>query len=68
MTSSSSTRWLSYVGLPLQFPEQAPSGDEILEAADGAMRLSGFLIRRYADKIAFSSENGLNRISLHFDH
>ena len=59
---------VEYVGLPLQFPEQAPSGDEILEAEDGAMRLSGFLVRRYADKITFSSENGLNRIRLHFDH
>src|SRR6185436_16773078 len=58
---------LSYVGLPLAFPATAPSQDEILETEDGAQRLSGFLIRRYADQIKSSSHNGLNEIRLHFD-
>jgi NCS2 family nucleobase:cation symporter-2 len=58
---------ISYIGLPLQFPEEAPAKDDILED-DGAMRLSGFLIRRYADKITSSGRNGLNEIKLHFDH
>ena len=47
---------ISYVGLPLQFPETAPSQDELLESEDGALRLSGFLIRRYADKITASTQ------------
>jgi hypothetical protein len=29
---------------------------------------SGFLIRRYVDKITLSSNNGLNEIRLHLDH
>ena len=56
---------ISYIGLPLQFPETAPSQDELLESEDGPLRLSGFLIRRYADKITSSSNNGLNEIRLH---
>lgn len=59
---------LTYIGLPLQFPETAPSRDEILEAEDGPQRLSGFLIRRYADQIKSTSNNGLNEIRLHLDH
>jgi len=59
---------MSYVGLPLQFPDSAPSRDEILESDDGALRFSGFLIRRYADKIVATSVNGLNEVRLHFDH
>jgi NCS2 family nucleobase:cation symporter-2 len=59
---------LTYIGLPLQFPDTAPSRDEILETDDGAQRLSGFLIRRYADQIKSTSNNGLNEIRLHFDH
>jgi len=59
---------VSYVGLPLQFPAQAPSSDEIIESDDGAMRLSGFLVRRYADKITSTTRKGLNEVKLHFDH
>jgi NCS2 family nucleobase:cation symporter-2 len=59
---------VSYVGLPLQFPKTAPSKEEILESEDGALRLSGFLIWRYADKIAVSESNGVQTIKLHFDH
>jgi xanthine permease XanP len=59
---------LSYVGLPLQFPTSAPSHDEILASDHGAQCLSGFLIRRYADKITASANNGLNEIRLQFDH
>jgi len=59
---------ISYIGLPLQFPETAPSQQEILESDDGALRLSGFLVRRYTDKIASASNNGLNEVKLHFDH
>jgi xanthine permease XanP len=59
---------ISYVGLPLQFPTAAPTQDELLESDDGPLRLSGFLVRRYADKITSASNNGLNEIKLHFDH
>jgi xanthine permease XanP len=59
---------ISYVGLPLQFPDVAPSQEELLASDDGALRLSGFLVRRYADKITTSSSNGLNEVRVHFDH
>jgi NCS2 family nucleobase:cation symporter-2 len=59
---------VSYVGLPLQFPEAAPSPQELLDVDDAPLRLSGFLVRRYADKITASSSNGLNTVRVHFDH
>jgi NCS2 family nucleobase:cation symporter-2 len=59
---------ISYIGLPLQFPDVAPSQDELLESDDGALRLAGFLIRRYADKVTVSGTGGTNEIKLHFDH
>jgi len=57
-----------YSGLPLQFPKTAPSKEEILESDEGALRLSGFLIWRYADRITVSEDGGLQTIKLHFDH
>ncbi len=67
-TSSWSSAVVSHIGLPLQFPDAAPSQDELLESDDGALRLAGFLIRRYADKITVSGTGGTNEIKLHFDH
>jgi len=59
---------VSYVGLPLQFPDAAPSQEELLESDDGALRLAGFLIRRYADKITIAGSGGTNEIKMRFDH
>jgi NCS2 family nucleobase:cation symporter-2 len=59
---------IRYVGLPLQFPSAAPSPEELLQAGDAPLRLSGFLIRRHADKVISASSNGVSEIKLHFDH
>ena len=59
---------LNFVGLPLQFPTAAPSPDEIAETEDGAQRLAGFLIRRYADRIETGGRGGQNEVRLRFDH
>jgi len=59
---------VTYAGTPLAFPTHAPTRDEILEADDGQQRLAGFLVRRYADKVAATGRDSLNVVRLRFDH
>jgi xanthine permease XanP len=60
---------ITYAGAALEFPDQAPSHEQILETEDGHRRLAGFLIRRHADRIESSARNGAPTVlSLHFDH
>ena len=59
---------VTYAGTPLAFPTHAPTRDEILEADDGQQRLAGFLVRRYADKVATTGRDSLNIVRLRFDH
>ncbi len=59
---------VTYAGTPLAFPTHPPTRDEILEADDGQQRLAGFLVRRYADKVATTGRDSLNIVRLRFDH
>lgn len=59
---------LSYVGVALELPEWAPSHDDLLETADGAHRLAGFLVRRQADRARSTTEHGMTVLNLHFKH
>jgi NCS2 family nucleobase:cation symporter-2 len=59
---------VSYDGDPLEFPDVRPSNQEILESDRGARRLAGFMLRRNADRIAASSQDGKSRVHFHFDH
>jgi NCS2 family nucleobase:cation symporter-2 len=59
---------ITYAGAALEFPDHAPTHEQILETEDGHRRLAGFLIRRYADRIESSARNGAPTVlSLHFD-
>jgi xanthine permease XanP len=58
---------LRYAGDELRVTETRPSADEIAEE-DGARRLSGFLLTRYADKVTTSGRDGSWVVRLHFDH
>jgi xanthine permease XanP len=58
---------LRYAGDKLLVTETRPSLDEIVEE-DGARRLSGFLLTRYADKVTTSGRDGAWVVRLHFDH
>ena len=59
---------ITYNGATLEFPDQPPTKEEILETEDGHRRLAGFLIRRYADRIDSSRIGGGTVLRLHFDH
>ncbi|HEY7300986.1 MAG TPA: solute carrier family 23 protein [Xanthobacteraceae bacterium] len=59
---------LTYAGEALEFPLQPPTQDEILESPEGARRLAGFLVRRYADRVVASNRERQATVRLQFDH
>jgi NCS2 family nucleobase:cation symporter-2 len=58
---------LRYGGDKFEVSESRPSLEEIAEV-DGARRLSGFLLTRYADKVTTSGRDGAWVVRLHYDH
>ena len=59
---------VSYDGPPLELPEVRPSNEEIMASAEGARRLAGFMLRRYADRVQAAHKAGRSTILFHFDH
>lgn len=59
---------VSYSGPPLVLPERRPTNEEIMESEDGQRRLAGFMLRRYADRVAVTHRGGRSTILFHFDH
>jgi NCS2 family nucleobase:cation symporter-2 len=59
---------LSYDGVAVELPDRPPSHDELLETEGGPRMLSGFLIRRQADRAHSTVERGATVLKLHFKH
>lgn len=59
---------VSYLGEPLEFPEQRPSNREIVASENGARLLAGFMLRRCADRLRSQSKDGRASVFLHYDH
>lgn len=59
---------IDYEGVAMAFPTSRPNESELLEDEGALARLSGFMIRQYADRIRAGEEAGRCRIHLHFDH
>ena len=59
---------VSYDGPPLELPEVRPSNEEIMASEEGARRLAGFMLRRYADSVQATDKAGRSTILFHFDH
>jgi len=57
-----------YSGLPFPSSEECPSPEQLLADENAVLRLSGSLIRQYADQVVFASQKEKQRISLHFEH
>ncbi len=57
-----------YPGLPFPASEECPSPEQLLADENAALRLSGSLIRQYADRVVFEAQKERQRISLHFEH
>jgi len=59
---------IRYKGELMEFPQQSPDVAKVLEEKEEQLRFSGFLMRKYADKITGSTKSGLTHIRMHFDH
>lgn len=59
---------VSYEGPQLELPEVRPSNEEIMASEEGARRLAGFMLRRYADRVQATQHAGRSTILFHFDH
>lgn len=59
---------VSYMGPPLQLPDKRPTNEEIVESEDGQRKLAGFMLRRYADRVAASQRGNRSSVLFHFDH
>jgi NCS2 family nucleobase:cation symporter-2 len=59
---------VSYLGPPLELPVKRPTNQEIMESEAGQRKLAGFMLRRYADRVASTHKAGRSTILFHFDH
>ena len=59
---------VSYSGPTLELPEKRPSNEEIMDSEDGQRKLAGFMLRRFADRVAATYKDGRSTILFHFDH
>jgi xanthine permease XanP len=57
-----------YTGRSLAFPDVKPSADDPAADENFLMNLSGFMIKKYADKITTKTKNGFCVVRLNFDH
>jgi len=58
---------LEYDGPPIEIADTMPTLEEMGTTA-GSMRLAGFLIRQYADRVRIREKNGTCQVKLHFEH
>ena len=59
---------VAYNGPPVELPTRRPTNEEIMESDEGQRKLAGFMLRRYADRVAATHRSGRSTILFHFDH
>jgi xanthine permease XanP len=59
---------ISYTGSPIPFPDARPSADNLTADEDFQKNLSGFMIKKYADRVTTKTKNGSCTVKLNFDH
>jgi len=57
-----------YDGTPLEMPETPPTHDEVIDSPDGERLLAGYMLRRFADRVASQCRNGRSTIFFRFVH
>lgn len=58
---------LEYNGPAIEIADTMPTLDE-MATETGKMRLAGFLIRQYADRVRIRQKTALCQVNLHFEH
>lgn len=56
-----------YSGLPMVFPDRAPTAEELLEDEDAVGRMAGWLVRNLADRATAFSRAGQQGVLLRFE-
>ncbi|HBL23816.1 MAG TPA: xanthine permease [Deltaproteobacteria bacterium] len=59
---------ITYEGQVMEFPTERPDMATIIDDREALARMSGFLVRHYADRIKVSREGDRSRVDLHFEH
>ncbi len=59
---------VAYPGERIDFPEERPSVEQIRDSEDGARLLAGFMLRRNADRVRSSIQDGQCTVHFHFEH
>lgn len=59
---------IAYEGEAMEFPMERPDMAEMMDDPGVVARMSGFLVRHYADKLTVAQEGRMQRVTLHFDH
>lgn len=57
-----------YQGREMAFPATRPTEAELLEDEQAFVRLAGFMVRKYADKVQADDRNGMHHVRFHFEH
>lgn len=57
-----------YQGILIEFPDARPTEAELLTDENAFLKLSGFLMRQYADRIKSAKKESTCHIQFHFDH
>jgi len=59
---------IHYKGPLIEMPFQNPDMTKVLEQETEQLKMSGFMMRKYADKITGNTKAGMSHIRMHFDH
>lgn len=59
---------IDYEGGMMEFPAERPDMEEIVVDPGALAKMSGFLVRHYADKVKMSRDGDRCRVDLHFEH
>jgi xanthine permease XanP len=59
---------IQYEGTPMEFPAERPTEGELISDTKTTVKLSGFMIMRYVDRLKSERKGDLCRVKFHFDH
>ncbi|MBN1455264.1 MAG: xanthine permease, partial [Methanomicrobia archaeon] len=59
---------IQYAGSPMEFPAERPSEGELISDTTTTVKLSGFMIMRYVDRLRTELKGERCRVKFHFDH
>ncbi len=59
---------IQYEGTPMEFPAERPTEGELISDTRTTVKLAGFMIMNYVDRLRTELKGDLCRVRFHFDH